>query len=153
MLNRILNKFGYKLVSLKEIDELCETVINTTTPEPPINEFAEKYESALKIILQKEREINKKIHTRSDLEATLHNTLDLMRDTEETGIQIEYLPQRLKNLDSDLLEIDNIITTMGEEYKQMREEFKVLEQEIKDAGWMYDSHGAYYDDKNRWSKI
>ena len=144
MLNKILNKFGYELTKLEKVKE---------EPQIETPEFIGRYEQLEKDICQKQEEIRTLIFKRTNLEETLERTIELRREAQHAGIEVKYPSIRLRQLDKELTEINFNIFKAEDELKQIESDFDLVKEEVKDAGWRYDSHCAYLDDNNRWSKI
>ena len=144
MLNKILNKFGYELTKLEKVKE---------EPQIETPEFIGRYEQLKNDLSLKQEEIRTLIFKRTNLEETLEKTIELSRGAQHAGIEVKYISIKLRQLDNKLTEINYKILEAEDELKQIESDFDLVKEEVKDAGWRYDSHCAYLDDNNRWSKI
>jgi len=143
MLNKILNKIGYKLTKLEKVKE---------EPQIETPEFIGRYEQLEKDICQKQEEIRTLIYKRTNLEETLEKTIELSRGAQHAGIEVKYPSIRLRQLDNKLTEINYKILETEYKLKEIESNFKLVEKEVKEAGWSYDWYAARYDPKNGWVK-
>ena len=77
----------------------------------------------------------------------------MSRGAQHAGMEVKYISIKLRQLDNKLTELNFNILKAEDKLKQIESDFDLVKEEVKSAGWRYDSHGAYLDDKNRWSKI
>jgi len=144
MLNKILNKFGYELTKLEKVKE---------EPQIETPEFIGRHDQLKNDLRLKQEEISILIFKRTNLEDTLEKAIELSRDAQHAGMEVKYISIRLRQIDKELTEINYKILEAEDELKQIESDFDLVKEEVKDAGWRYDSHCAYLDDNNRWSKI
>jgi len=145
MLNKILNKIGYKLSKLEKVNEELQI-------EMPLPEFIGRYEQLEKDLCQKHEDIDTLIYKRTNLEETLEKAIELSRDAQHTGIEVKYPSIKLRQLDNKLTEINYKILETEDELKQIESNFKLVVKEVKEAGWSYNLYAARYDSKDGWIK-
>ena len=143
MLNKILNKLGYKLSKLEKVKE---------EPQIEIPEFTVRHEQLKNDLNLKQEEIRTLIYKRTNLEDTLEKTIELSRGAQHAGIEVKYPSIRLRQLDNKLTEINYKILETEYKLKQIESDFDLVKQEVKEAGWSYDWYAARYDPKNGWVK-
>ena len=143
MLNKILNKIGYKLTKLEKVKE---------EPQIETPEFIGRYEQLEKDICQKQEEIRTLIYKRTNLEETLEKTIELSRGAQHAGIEVKYPSIRLRQLDNKLTEINYKILETEYKLKEIESNFKLVEKEVKEAGWSYNLYAARHDPRNGWIK-
>ena len=143
MLNKILNKIGYKLSKLEKVKE---------EPQIETPEFIGRYEQLKNDFSLKQRDVSTLEYKRTELEEQLKKNIKLIYDARDAGTEIEYLFKRSRLLDIELTELNFNILKAEEELKEIESNFKLVKEEVKSAGWIYDLYAARHDPKNGWIK-
>ena len=127
MLNKILNKIGYKLSKLEKVKE---------EPQIETPEFIGRYEQLKNDFSLKQRDVSTLEYKRTELEEQLKKNIKLIYDARDAGTEIEYLFKRSRLLDIELTELNFNILKAEEELKEIESNFKLVKEEVKDAGWI-----------------